>query len=142
LLALVDRIRPAPADDSPNQWRLVTHLDNKVAVEAGRFTIAAPSGAMLRAVVAAPASARCEAEEATHRIEINYRYDHEGGQFTRRVVSFPGREFFFVVMTLGAGDAPAATVAGAGPDAVVKVGAQTVRFDGDKIVFGRFAERK
>jgi len=43
---------------------------------------------------------------------------------------------FFVVLTLQNGDPPAVTVEGEGLDAVVKIGEQTVRFDGEKVVFG------
>ena len=43
---------------------------------------------------------------------------------------------YFVVLTVQRGDAPDVKIAGNGVDAVVKVGAQTVRFDGRKIVCG------
>ena len=127
-----------PADQGPNLWRLVTHLDNKAAVREGGFRVTAANGAALDGLVAWPPKARCAVEEASHKIEINYRADHLGGQFTRRVVSFPGREFFFVVMALGAGRPPPIAVAGAGPQATVRIARQTVRFDGEKIVFSAF----
>jgi hypothetical protein len=130
----------ATAVAAPNRWRLVTHVDNKVTAVEGGFAISAPGGAMLKGLVVAPRKARCSARDVPHSIEVNYRYDHKIGQFTRRVIELPGDDFFFVVMTMGAGETPAMTATGAGPDAVVEVGRQSVRFDGEKVVLGQFGK--
>jgi hypothetical protein len=47
-----------------------------------------------------------------------------------------GGDSYFVVATLQEGEAPKVEVAGKGLDAKVRVGGQTVRFDGQKVVFG------
>jgi hypothetical protein len=47
-----------------------------------------------------------------------------------------GGESYFVVATLQEGEPPKVESSGAGLDAKVRVGGQTVRFDGQKIVFG------
>jgi hypothetical protein len=48
-----------------------------------------------------------------------------------------GGDQFFMVATLQRGQPPALQVQGEGLKAVVKVGKQTVRFDGRKIVLGK-----
>jgi len=159
LFVLADKItyRPAPArkpaakpvtkDDvpgeppreslraPPHRWRLVTDAGNQVAVEPGGFTITGPNGATLRGTIIAPAKATPTVADATHNIEINYRFDHINGSFTRKVISVAGDDNFLVVFTLQKGAAPPVTVEGD----TVRLGQQTVRFDGEKIVLGRFA---
>ncbi|MFW6065951.1 MAG: hypothetical protein ACOC9S_03950, partial [Planctomycetota bacterium] len=44
---------------------------------------------------------------------------------------------YFVIVTIQQGEPPAIEIEGEGLDATVKVGDQTVRFDGEKIVFGK-----
>jgi hypothetical protein len=47
-----------------------------------------------------------------------------------------GGDDYFCVVTIGRKDPPKVTVQGRGLDCRVKVGGQSVRFDGEKIVFG------
>jgi hypothetical protein len=151
LLALADSIKwnapgkrppakkgaPAPYCGAP-RWRLVTDSGNQVTPQPDGFSIAGAGGAVLKGVVVSPVSPKVAVEEATHKIEINYRYDHLGGQFTRKVVSFEGGDFVFVLLLMGAGEIPTVSVSGSGKDAVATVGKQTVRFDGEKVRFGVF----
>ncbi len=142
---------PAPDDrklrpPAPNRWRLVTHRDNHVSADRGSFVIRGSGGARLAGTIVAPGTATPTVAQVTYGIEINYRYDHQSGEFTRKVVSFPGTpaaargddDFYFVVMTLGAAEPPAVSVTGSGPDAVVTVGRQKVGFDGRKVVLEQF----
>jgi len=48
-----------------------------------------------------------------------------------------GGDHYFCVVTIGKGDAPEVTAEGKGLAAKVTVGKQTIRFDGEKIVFGK-----
>ena len=134
----------APGEEGQplHRWRLVTDVAHTVAVEPDGFRVASPGGAVMKGTFVAPRRPAVRAEEVKHRIEINYRYDHQGGQFTRKVISADGKGFFFVIMTLGRAAPPTVSAAGQGADAVVTVGNQTVRFDGGKVTFGRFTERR
>lgn len=129
------RQRDELLEDPRNRWRLVTEAGNQVAVEPGAFTMTGPNGATLRGTVIAPARATPTVADDTHKIEINYRFDHTNGSFTRKVISVAGDDNFLVVFTLQKGVAPPVTVEGD----TVRIGQQTVRFDGEKIVLGRFA---
>lgn len=59
----------------------------------------------------------------------NDRFRHKAG--------IEGTNAFFVIMTLQHGEPPVVKVSGKDLDAVVTVGKQTVRFDGQRIVFGQ-----
>lgn len=54
-----------------------------------------------------------------------------------RAIFVEGGNDFLVVMTIQRGEPPAVSVEGSGRDATIRVGGQTVRLDGSKIVFGR-----
>lgn len=56
--------------------------------------------------------------------------------FIDRIQATSENESFFVVLTVQRKDAPAVAVEGEGLTARVKIGNQTVRFDGDKVVLG------
>lgn len=96
-------------------WLMNTDPANRIDTAEGGFTIAAPSGATLRAVFAAPAGLRPTRSGAA-------------------VTASAEPSDFFVVMTLQRGPAPPVRIRGAGPKAVVSVGRRAVRFDGEKIV--------
>ena len=148
LAAVVDRVSGTAGK---NVWQFVTDRAHTVEVAAegsppglpaggqAGFTIRAASGATLTAAIVAPALPAVEAVARTIRHEINYHGGHKRADFARTVIRVTGGEFFFVVMTLQKGPAPAVTVQGAGPDARAKVGRQTVRFDGEKIVLEKAA---
>ena len=116
-------------------WQLVTHVDNEVNTGAGAFRITGKQSGVLAGTVVAPAGTKVTADEDLYKTEINYRFDHQWKKFSRQRIRVPGNEFYFVVMTLGTRPAPKPAVTGSGPDAVVKVGKRTVRFDGEKVVF-------
>jgi hypothetical protein len=122
-----------PADPPPNQWRLATDLANFVAVLPDGFTITSPDGAVLRATVVEPAKPTIAVAEETHATELNYRFDHTNGTFTRKVVTVAGTDRFLVVMTLSRGPAPTVALNGGR----ISVGQQVVRFDGEKVIIGR-----
>jgi hypothetical protein len=105
--------------------------DNVLTVKAGdcsmRAVFVAPAGVQHRPVVGDMPSA-----------------GGKGGTVVsiyRNALHFHGADpkagDFFVVMTLQKGEAPPVKVEGSSLDAKVKVGDQTVSFDGEKIVFGK-----
>jgi hypothetical protein len=122
-----------PADVPPNRWRLATDLANIVTVLPDGFMITSPGGAVLRATVVEPAKPTIAVAEETHATELNYRFDHTSGTFTRKVITVAGTDRFLVVMTLSRGPAP--TVALNGDR--MSVGQRVVRFDGEKVIVGR-----
>lgn len=122
----------------PNRWRLVTDAGNDVKTGPGQFTITGPNGATLCGTVVAPAKSNPTVQDDTHKIEINYRFDHQAGSFRRKIISVPGHNDYLVVLTLQKGQAPPVRV----DRDVVRIGQQTVRFDGERIVLGRFAALK
>ena len=123
-------------------WQLVTHAGKKVRTEANTFTIEAPDGATLAGTVIAPATApagkpRLDVERVTKRQEINFSQNHIGRTFTFDCIQLHGRGQFLVVMTVQRADPPKVTATGAGLDAIIRVGKQTVRFDGSRLLLGK-----
>jgi hypothetical protein len=92
--------------DASLKATFITPADAKPDVRAEEFMVA-------------PATATAPAQ----RWPLNY-------------VRAPGRDHFFVVGTIQRGDPPEVKIEGAGLNAQVTVGGQTIRFDGEKIVLG------
>ncbi len=133
-----------------NVWQIVTEqadtvktaegtikTGNTVKTGEGTFTITAPNGATLAGTVIWPAGAKVDTAAKTLRHEINYHGGHKRADFKRTVVNVHGGEFFLIVMTLQKGTAPGVEVRGKEQDAAASVGKRKVRFDGQKIVFGK-----
>jgi hypothetical protein len=154
LIALADRLRLAPppkgapkSSVSPEdkllagaagpaaQWRWVTDVENQVTIEKDGFAVSSGGGATLRAFFAAPGKPQVKVVEVSHKIEINYRYDHQLREFKRRMISVSGQDLFHVVLVMARGAIPAATIQGAGPNAQVTIGKQVVRFNEGKAAF-------
>jgi hypothetical protein len=69
-------------------------------------------------------------------VHIDYRrWPGRSASFSR-ISATADSGSFFVILTLQRGVAPAVKVEGTGLDAKVTVGQQTVRFDGQKVIFG------
>ena len=107
--------------------------DQRIALHDDGFTFT-QDDATMRATFVTPAKPRMElAEKAQYR-------DGPKGSVRRdssRAIFASGGDQFFVVLTFQKGPAPKVEVLGGkGLDAKVKVGGQTVRFDGEKIHFG------
>ncbi len=102
-------------------------------LEGNSFTITR-GDATLKGTFAAPGNVKLSTDDMeTMKMgaKRTILYDACAGLFAK------GADDYFCVMTVQRGDAPRVTVRGRGLDAVVTVGGQTVRFDGEKIVFGR-----
>jgi hypothetical protein len=134
LFVVVDQVS---GTSGKNTWQLVTEKQHAVTAAGNTFTITAKNGASLQGTVVAPAPAKIETLDQTIRHEINYHGAHRQENFPRTIVNITGGEFFYVVLTIQKGGAPAVKVAGDGPRAVATVGGQAVRYDGQKIVLDR-----
>ena len=108
--------------------------DDRIQLHADGFTFP-QGGASMRATFVAPQRPRIELAERVqyHRVNIEViRREVTLGVF----VEGDGR--FFVILTFQEGDAPVIeAIDGQGLGATVRVGEQTVRFDGEKIMLGR-----
>ena len=131
LFAVADRVEGA---GGKAVWQLVTDQSIPVEVSGKGFTLKGAGGATLQATVVSPAAARIETAGVIQGHEANYHDIHRGARFQRTVVKVSGGDLFLVVMTVQRGQAPAVTSEGGS----VRVGRQTVRLDGEKIVLGRF----
>jgi hypothetical protein len=144
LLAIVDRIEGGKS----NLW--MWHLEGGTAekgktsgvdvlgrtkVDGDRFTIAHEDGATLRGQFITRHKVTAEAREA---LMVGSAASEAGKTLVRKMpgVYAEGGDAFFVIVTLQKGDPPVVTVEGSGLDARVTVGRRTVRFDGEKILFG------
>ena len=151
LFAFVDRIQGGPDRYwlwSYPRYRPKGKAETRVTMEGNTFTIKRPD-ASLRAVFIAPGDAAPEAqclikmqdlipEEMEERKKKRKPGAPEPGfaQVPLAVKGKPGQSFF-VVMTMQRGPAPEVkVVSGEGLDAVVDVGGQMVRFDGENVLIG------
>jgi len=132
LFVVVDQVTGTAGN---NRWHLVTETNHVVTVAGNTFTLRAANGATLRGTVLAPASATITTRTATFGHEATYDGHHVTREFGRTILDVPAKDRVFVVMTLQKGDAPAVKFDGT----TAQVGQQTIRFDGEKIVLGRFA---
>ncbi|MFP4054581.1 MAG: hypothetical protein ACLFV7_12040, partial [Phycisphaerae bacterium] len=106
--------------------------DSRLAeVKGDTFTIQR-GDASLRGTVIAPDDGNIEFAE---RSVYTMGFKRAISKTTSRAVFASGKGGYFVVITVQKGDAPKVSVKGKGLDAVVTVGGQTVRFDGEKVVF-------
>jgi hypothetical protein len=107
--------------------------DRRVAIDADGFTFA-QGDATMRATFVAPVRPRLElAEKAQYRDLPKHGVRRDSS----KAVFASGGDEFFVILTFQTGPAPEVRVLGGrGLNAKVKVGEQTVRFDGQKLVFG------
>ena len=105
----------------------------EVRIDGNSFTIAG-DGATMKGTFITPEAVKIEAPGPE---EIKIGDPRHGYHGTVNRIKATGGDNFFVVLTFQKGDAPKVQVEGKGLDAVVKVGGQTVRFDGKNVVFGK-----
>jgi len=152
VFAVVDRIRIE--DGRPVVWAM--HVDQLVPDHKARRRGVRPTDvkidgntfvvtrgdATLRGVFIMPVGVRLEAvRSGSHYVWIDRggkysKWEHLPRRRLEATTADGHPDAFFVVMTLQRGDAPPITVDGEGLDAVVRVGGQTVRFDGKRITIG------
>ena len=128
LVVVVDK-----ADKGPATWQMVTDQSMPVKIDGNRF-ILTKGDASFQATVISPASPKITTVPAEHGHELIYLGKHRNGKFQRKVINVSGGNFFFIVMTMQKGPAPAAKTMGRGEDARVTLGARTISFDKEKVV--------
>lgn len=151
IVAIVDRIRgggskvwtwqleaegsKAESDAEAEDGNASAEVEGAV-VEGPRFTFAKADGTSLHGIFATGQDPVVEARMTT----MTGRAGSPAGKTLERPITgiFAADEWgeFFLVATVQRGPAPEMRVEGAGLDARVVVGEQTVRFDGAEIVFG------
>jgi hypothetical protein len=101
---------------------------------AGNIFTLSRGDATLQATFITPATPKVQLAE-----RVEYRQLVKSGvvRNSSKAIFAEGGDAFFVVITLQRGPAPAVTAEGEGLQARVKVGDQTVRFDGRRVVFGQ-----
>jgi hypothetical protein len=107
--------------------------DDRIELHGNGFTFT-QDDATMRATFVAPAKPRMELAE-----KAQYRDMPKGGvrRDSSKAIFAEGGDAFFVVLTFQKGPAPKVQMLGGQDlDAKVRVGRQTVSFDGEKIVFG------
>jgi hypothetical protein len=100
--------------------------------EGNAFTFS-KGAATLKGTVVAPATPRIQADDLQ---QLLLGAKCSLGVIVCSGLAVRGGESYFVVATLQEGEAPKVETTGKGLDAKVRVGGQTVRFDGQKVVFG------
>jgi hypothetical protein len=107
-------------------------------VDGNMFTIAHPDGATLRGTLVAPEKVRVTSGVRQTSM-IGGAGSSAGKALPKPIhgVFAEGGDEFLCVVTVGRGAPPKVDVQGRGLGATVRVGGQTVRFDGEKILFGR-----
>jgi hypothetical protein len=111
----------------------VIEADERVKLEADGFTLT-QGDANLRATFVIPSKPRLEfAEKAQYRDLPKFGVQRNSS----KAVFATGGDEFFAILTFQRGRGPEVrTLQGKGLGATVRVGEQTVRFDGQKIIFG------
>ncbi len=142
LIAIVDRFKGGGR--KVWQWQLPEGDERAgrkgdiehTSIDGGIFTVRKPDGASMRGTFVTRHELAAERRMTTMR--------GGGGSSAGKLLERPiegvfaeGGEAFFVVITIQKGDAPPVAIKGSGLDAVVRVGKQTVRFDGEKIILGK-----
>ena len=101
-----------------------------------KFTIRQADASLAGAVIA-PAGARLRLVEPGTEVEaVDGRGRKQSRKLEHQAIWVEGGDDFLVVMTLQRGAPPKVAVEGDGLGAKITVGKRTVRFDGQKIVFG------
>ena len=114
------------SDTAPAQDERINLLRDGFVMQQG--------DASMRVTFVAPSRPRLELAERIQRSRTNIEVMRVD---TSTAVYAYGRDAFFTILTFQEGDAPAVkTLRGRGLNSVVQVGGQTVRFDGEKVVFG------
>jgi hypothetical protein len=140
LFAVVDRISNAKTRLWTWQaWHYATgdyHADKvsdlpNITTDATGFTLAR-GGATLRATFVTPTDGPPVAKERLY----SYVHPHSGPITLPCPGVYAQGQDFFVVVTIGRGEVAPVKVDGTGLNAVATIGTRTVRFDGEKIVFG------
>lgn len=126
LMVMVDRIRGG----GRKLWTW-QRPSAEARVDGSAFTLSHPD-ASLRATFIAPEDVRVETRD--ERVEEGTARKGFHGML-RRVVATGGDDYL-VVITLQRGDPPEVEVEGTGLGARITVGAQTIRFDGERIRIG------
>lgn len=109
--------------------------DDMVAIDGNAF-IVTQGDATLRGTVIAPAVVSLSKGAESQVRPGRAGHSHNANRFGTYSIQASGNTAYFVVMTLQRGPAPEVTLSGEGLDAVITVGGQTVRFDGERIIFG------
>jgi hypothetical protein len=107
-------------------------------VDGNTFTIT-KGDANLRATFITPVGSLA-AEQRMLEGDVWFKKDKQAGQgigMHCNAVFAEGNDNYFVVITIQRGDPPPVSARGEGLNAIVTVGRQTVRFDGEKIIFGQ-----
>jgi hypothetical protein len=135
LVAIVDRV------EGGNEKEWLWHTDLKtVTPQPNGFLIRRNAGTF-NGVFAAPAKVTIDASPEARKTTKSAGHN-AGSEIAMQIAAVkvegadPKDGRFFFVGTLQQGEPPAIRVQGTGLDAVVTVGGQTVRFDGQKIVLG------
>jgi len=109
---------------------------DRTRTHANRFTVTQPDGATLSGTFVTGQQPVAKVRRTT----MKGRAGSSAGKALDRPIHGVFVEDdagdFLVVVTIQRGDAPQVRVQGKGPNAAVSVGKRTVRFDGEKIVFG------
>jgi hypothetical protein len=114
-----------------NVWQFCTLAEHKVAVSETGFIITAANGATLVAHVVEPVAAKITVAPVTIKHEINYHGRHAQADFQRQVISVPGNERFFVVLTIQNDTAPTMKIT----TNRVSIGQRTVSFNNQTLRF-------
>jgi hypothetical protein len=133
LFAIVDKI--TGGQERWWQWTLDAAAFAVTKVHGNTFTIDY-GDASLKATFIEPGDAKPEVRSEDFLV-VAAASDKPAQRWPLKRVRAPGRSHFFVVGTIQRGAAPEVKVEGAGLDATVTVGGQTVRFVEDHIAIGQ-----
>jgi hypothetical protein len=133
LLVLVDQINGGRA--KLWQWPVPGDSIGRVKVDTNTFTID-QGDASMKATFITPRDVTLKA--GSERVAVGKLGDrHRSFEGVLHRVQATGGDEFFVVVTFSRGAHPEIKTTGAGLDATVTVGAQSIRFDGEKILLGK-----
>ena len=117
LFVVVDNFTGAVNGDVFSQKNWTMHTEGTVTLDRQNFTVQSPSGAKLTGTFVAPLG-----------VQLSFQKEEKGG-----TLSATGGNQFFVVMTVQKEAAPEVKISGAGLQAQVQVGKQTITFQKDRI---------
>jgi hypothetical protein len=127
LVAVADQVSGTKGQ---NVWQFCTMAEHEVTVQPTGFVVKAANGATLVATVIQPAGPKIAVAPVTIRHENNYHGKHSQSDMKRKVVSVPGGESFFVVMTVQKGAPPEVKA----ENGRATVGKRSLKLDGPRIV--------